>query len=147
ADPPLQILAAAVDGPGTLWTSAPRRNSVRLAIEPHVFHAPAVERAVRHQRQSLHLRLVTGRGPLIVDDRPHRVLDQLALDPPGNLLAHRRIALHRLLHDQPIELRAAIAGHIARRAAHIIFDQLRIRVVDRTTRGALRDRIVLAYQL
>src|SRR5439155_19327231 len=51
------------------------------------------------------------------------------------------------LHDQPIELRAAIAGHIARRAAHIIFAQLRIRVVDRTTRGALRDRIVLAYQL
>src|SRR5260370_1270485 len=57
-----------------LYGRAPPGATRSLAIEPHIFHAPAVERAVRHQRQPLDLRLTTGRRPLIVDDRPHRVL-------------------------------------------------------------------------
>src|SRR5215469_876655 len=55
--------------------------------EPDVFHAPAVEEAVDHDRQPLDLRLAAGREAVVVEDRAGAVFLQLAVDVPDETAA------------------------------------------------------------
>ena len=59
----------------------------RLAVEPDIFHAPAVVLAVYHDGQPLDLRLHAGRGAGVVDDRARPVLLQLLVDVPDEMPA------------------------------------------------------------
>src|SRR6266567_2584417 len=78
-------------------------------IEPDVFHAPAVEHAVRHLRETSYVWLPAGSGLRIEQDRPGDVFSQLALNVPEHLFALRWIALARLLFDQLVNLGIAVA--------------------------------------
>src|SRR6266853_5900325 len=78
-----------------------------LFVEPDVFHAPAVEDAVDHDRQPLHMRLPAGRAAVVKDDRPGAVFRQLPLDLPYQLLALLGVGLDRLPIDQLVQLGTA----------------------------------------
>ena len=100
----------------------------KLFVEPDILHAPAVENAVLHQSQPLDLGLPAGALPHKEDDRAHRVLDQLALDLPHQLLALYWVGLRRLPVDQRIHLGIA-TGIIARRPTRVILIELVIGIV------------------
>src|SRR5262249_42044802 len=91
-----------------------------LAIQPDVLEAPAVERAVHHEGQVLDIGSPAGRTPGIEDDRPRPFLGQFALDCPYQLLAALLIGLHRLLLDQLIDFRIAVAVPIQDRSASVV---------------------------
>src|SRR6516164_7147902 len=83
--------------------------SARLFVEPDVLHAPAVEDAVDHDGQPLDVGLPAGSLAGIKDDGPGADLGQLAFDRPQQLLAPSLVGLDRLLLDQLVHLRVAIA--------------------------------------
>src|ERR1051326_4945345 len=58
-----------------------------LFVEPGVFPAIGAEDAVGTQRDVLDVRLPAGRDAAIGDDRPGKILGQLVLDLPQDLLA------------------------------------------------------------
>jgi hypothetical protein len=74
--------------------SRSRLTTSGLAIEPHVFHAPAVEHAVDRHCQPFHSGMRAGRGTGVENNWAGRVLGQLALDRPNQLAALLRVGLH-----------------------------------------------------
>ena len=98
----------------------PITDAVRLSIQPNILHAPAVEQAVDHDRQSLELRLPAGRKAIVEKDRPRTILLQLPVDVPDKMLALGLIPLSRLLIEELVDLRITIAGVITVRAAGVI---------------------------
>src|SRR4051812_23043075 len=58
-----------------------------LFVQPPVFHAPAVVLAVDHQGDAFELRLPTGRGAQVIDDRPAKPLLQQEVGVLHQLLA------------------------------------------------------------
>src|SRR5262244_1691878 len=87
----------------------------RLAVEPDVFHAPAIVLAVDHDGQTLDLRLHTSCQARVVDDRPRPVFLQSLVNLPNQAPALFPIGDRRLLDEQFFQLRIAIAGIIALR--------------------------------
>src|SRR5467141_211059 len=96
-----------------------RRGGKGLFVEPDVFHAPAVEDAVDHDRQALDPGLLAGPAAAIEDDRPGVVLRQLALDRPQQPLAPVQVGLTRLLLDQLVHLGIAVAIPVDVRTAAV----------------------------
>src|SRR6266404_1172846 len=105
---PLRCSAARL--PGSRAESGP-------LIEPDVFHAPAVEDAVDHDGQSLDVGLPAGSLAGIKYDGAGAVIGQLAFDRPQQLLAPSFVGLDRLLLDQLVHLRVAIAVPVQARTA------------------------------
>jgi hypothetical protein len=60
---------------------------VELSVEPDVFHPPAVEDAVDHDRHPLDVGLTARAARPIKDDWPDVVFSQLLFDRPQQLLA------------------------------------------------------------
>src|SRR5947209_12782350 len=77
------------------------------------------EHTVDHDGQSLDPRLPTGPGAGIKDDRSGALLGELAFDRPEQLLAPPRVAFDRLLLDQLIDLRVAVAVPVQVRTASV----------------------------
>src|SRR5258708_32677808 len=102
----------------------------RSAVEPPIFHAPAIVLAVDHDRDALQLRLPAGCGAEVVDDWPRAVLLPFLIDVPDKALALVLGGLCRLRHEQLFEFRAALAGVVALRAAAVILKELLVRVID-----------------
>src|SRR5215468_4430463 len=100
-----------------------------LFVEPDVFHAPAVVDAVDHQCQPLDLGPPTDPSAIVVDDRPRVVLRQLAFDFPRQGFALLLIGLHRLLVDQLVDCRIAVAVIVSFGTAGVILIQALIGVV------------------
>ena len=101
-----------------------------LPIEPDILHAPAVEHAVRHDRQAFDLRLPARREAVVEQDRPRTVLLQFPVDLPDEAPPLLLVPLHRLLIEQLVDFRVAIAGIIPVRTAGVILVELRIGIVD-----------------
>src|SRR6516165_4097883 len=98
---------AKVSAPAPL--SAGRLCRYRLLVEPDVLHAPAVGNAVDHDRQSFHIGLPAAATSIVKDYRAGTVLGQLAFDFPNQSSARLLIGLCRLLIDQLVDLRIAVA--------------------------------------
>src|SRR5215469_16396033 len=81
----------------------------RLFVEPDVFHAPAVEDAIDHDRPPLDVGLPTRRSAVVKDDRPGAIFGQLPLNFPDQLLALLGVRLNGLPLDQFVDLGTAIA--------------------------------------
>src|SRR6267154_711550 len=117
------------------------------AVQPPIFHAPAIVLAVDHDRRALHLRLPAGRGAEVVDDRPRAILLQFPVDVPDQALALFLVGFCRLLLEQFFELGVAIAGVVALRAAAVILIELLVRVVDATAGVVHADLVVVPRHL
>ena len=70
------------------------------------------------------------REAVVEQDRPRTVLLQLLVDFPDEAPALLLVPLHRLLIEQLVDFRIAVAGVIAVRAAGVILIELRVGVVD-----------------
>src|SRR5882672_6948375 len=88
-----------------------------------------------------------GPGAVVPEDRAGRVLRQLALDRPHQLLALLLIEFHRLLVDHLIELRIAVAVVVALRSTSEILVQGLVRVIDTIPGEIEADGIVPAHYL
>src|SRR5262249_23949917 len=73
---------------------------VASAVEPDVFHAPAIVLAVHHDGQPLNLGLIAGAKPRVVDDRPGTVLLQLPIDVPDQFPARVLVGCGRPFAEQ-----------------------------------------------
>src|SRR5437764_3347774 len=102
----------------------------RSAVEPPIFHAPAIILAVDHDRDVLQLRLPTGCGAEVVDDRPRAVLLQSLVDVPDQALALLLVGFGRLLLEQLLDVAVAVASVVALRAAAVILVEHLIGVID-----------------
>src|SRR5262249_30589014 len=81
----------------------------RLFVEPDVFHTPAVEDAIDHDRPPLDVGLPTRRWGFKKVERPAALFSQLSLNPPP-----QRFALLGVRFDGlPIDHFAALAPEIA----------------------------------
>src|SRR5438045_7120628 len=116
----------------------------RSAVEPPIFHPPAVVLAVDHDRDALQLRLPAGRGAEVVDDRPGTVFLQLLVDLPNQALAFLLIGLLGLPVEHFLQLGIAVAGVVALRAAAVILVKLLVRVIDAAPGVVLPDLVVVA---
>src|SRR4029077_17471670 len=115
-----------------------------LLVEPDIFHTPAVEKAVHHQRQPLHLRIPAGRAAVVKDDRSGAVLRQSPFDLPYELLALFLVGLARLPIDQLVHLGAAVAIIVQLGTASV--KQVEILIgVGPASRTSKSDDIVLAH--
>ena len=85
-----------------------------LLVEPEVFETLAIVDAVDHQRRPLQGRPLTDRAVRKEDDRPGIILDQLPLDLPDQFACASQHRSDRLLIDQLIDFRVAVAGIVAR---------------------------------
>src|SRR5215469_2814034 len=81
----------------------------RLLVEPDVLHTPAVGNAVDHDRQPFHIGLPAAATSIVKDDRAGTVLGELPFDFPNQSSARLLIGLSRLLIDQLVDLRIAVA--------------------------------------
>src|SRR6516165_3176827 len=95
------------------------RLRARLFVEPDVLSAIAVEDAVDHQCQPLHIGLPAGSAAAVEDDWSGAVLCQPAFDLPHQLLALLLVGLDRLLLDQLVDRGAAVIVPIKLRAASV----------------------------
>src|SRR6516225_11635295 len=84
-----------------------------LPLEPHIFNAPTVVLAVDHDGQPFELRLHASCRAGMIDDRPRAVLLQFLIDLPDEVLAPLLIGYRRLLDEQILEFRIAVAGIVA----------------------------------
>src|SRR6266478_495536 len=112
------------------------------AVEPPIFHAPAIVLAVDHDCDALELRLPAGGSAEVVDDRSRAVLLQFLVDVPDQALALLLVGLRRLLLEQCLELAVAIAGVVALRAATVVLVELLVGVVDAAAGVVLADLVV-----
>src|SRR5438094_7811477 len=103
-------------GPGL----RPDLGDTRSAVEPPIFHAPAIVLAVDHDRDVFHLRLPARRGAEVIDDRARAIFLQFLVDIPDQALSLLLVGFRRLLLEQLLELAVAIAGVVALRAAAVI---------------------------
>src|SRR5260370_1298130 len=90
-----------------------------LFVQPYIFAAIAVENAVDHDVRTLDVRLPTGTGAVVKNDRSGDILGQLAFDRPHQLLAPLLIGLGRLLLDQFADFWVTVAVPIQVRTAAI----------------------------
>ena len=90
-----------------------------LFVEPDVLSPGTVKDAVRVDHLVLDPGPQAGAAIGIEDDRPDVFLGQFLFDLPEDLLAPRRVALHGLLFDQPVDLLVAIAVPVDARAAAV----------------------------
>ena len=118
-----------------------------LAVEPHVFHAPAVVLAVDHDGQPLELRLQAGCETGVINDRARPVLLQFPVDLPDEVPAFLSIGQHRLLDEQLLAFRVAISGVVALRAAAVVLEELLVGIVDAAAGIVEADLVVLAGEL
>src|SRR5258708_36042190 len=88
----------------------------RSAVEPPIFHAPAIVLAVDPDRDAPQLRLPAGCGAEVVDDWPRAVLLQFLVDLPDKALALVLVVLSPLRREQLFEVPVATAGVVAFRA-------------------------------
>src|SRR6516165_7320691 len=139
AAPFLVIISAASLGLSLAWPT--------LLVEPDVFHAIAVVDAVDHRGEPLDIGLRASPAARIKDDRQGAVLSQPPFDLPDQLFAFFSVGFGRLLVDQLVDLRIAIAGVVAHRAAHEVLIELLVWVVDAALGAVDRDRVVLAVDL
>src|SRR6516164_6052926 len=95
-----------------------------LAVEPDVFHAPAVEAAVDHDCQPLQLWLHAGHQAAVVEDRARPVLLQFPVDLPDQPPALIPVGHRRLLDELLLQIGVAIAGIVALRSAAVILEEL-----------------------
>src|SRR5262249_38344142 len=102
----------------------------RLIVEPEVLEPVAVVDAVDHHRHALHLGVPAGGLTGVEDDRPGTVLRQSPLDLPHQLLALLPVGLRRLLVNQLVNLRAAIARVVTLRVTDVVLIELLVRIVD-----------------
>src|SRR6516225_10030387 len=116
-------------------------------VEPEVFKAPGIVDTIRHRHQPFDLRPRAIGVLQIEQDRAGVVLGQLALDLPHQPLALLNIGFGRLPSDQVVDLGVAIAGVVALRAAHVVFVQYRIGIVDLGFRNVESDAVVLAVSI
>src|SRR5262249_31540929 len=93
----------------------------RLIVEPDVLHAPAVEQAVDHNRQTLDPGERAGCGTGVKNDRTDHFLCQHSFDLPNEFTAFGGIRLNRLPLDQFVEFRVTIPGVITLCATDVIF--------------------------
>src|SRR5438552_7660883 len=115
-----------------------------LFVEPDVLHAPAVEDAVDHDRQPLHMRLPAGRAAVVKDDRPGAVFRQLPLDLPYQLLALLGVGLDRLPIDQLVQLGTAVTVIVQLPTAPV--DQVETVIgIDSAALAGEADDVVLAH--
>jgi len=84
----------------------------RLFIEPNILHAPAIEQAVNHDRQSFQLGSPAGREAVVVKNRSSTILLQFLVDFPNEISALLWIWLRRLLIEKLVDLGITIAGVI-----------------------------------
>src|SRR5436190_8817641 len=131
----------------TFLFSSPVALAHKLLVEPDVFHPVAVVDAVDHGYEPLDIGLRAGPAARIKDDRPSLVLGEFPFNLPHQLLALFPVGLGRLLIDQLVDLRIAIAGVVAHRPAHEVFVELLVWVVDAALGAIDRDRVVLAVDL
>src|SRR5947207_1484180 len=113
----------------TWYYTRDRSCKASLFVEPHILHAPAVEQAVRHDRQSLQLGVPAGREAVVVQDRSSTILLQFPVDVPYETPTLLLIALHRLLIEQLVHLGITIPGVITVGPAGVILIELRVGVV------------------
>src|SRR5271163_2547281 len=118
-----------------------------LFVEPDVFEAPAIVDAVDHDRQTLDPGLPAGAAGRVKDDRSDRSFRQHPFELPDDLLALFRIGLHRLLIDELVELRVAVAGIVPCGAADEILVEHLIRVIDAGLHRHGANRVVFAHDL
>src|SRR5437899_5577432 len=117
-----------------------------LFVEPDVFHAPAVEDAVDHDRQPLDMRLPAARAAVVKDDRPGAVFRQFALDLPYQLLALLGVGLDGLPIDQRVHLGTAVAVIVQLPTAPVIQVETEVRI-DPAALAGEADDVVLAHDL
>src|SRR5262249_42589172 len=84
-----------------------------LLAKPSILEAPAVEKAVDHNRDPVHRRRPAGPQPVVKDHRARSVLSQPAVDRPDQLLTFCLVGLHRLLLVHLLQLRIAVVGVVA----------------------------------
>src|SRR5262245_10605411 len=106
------------------------RGSLFSLVQPYILVAVAVVGAVDHDGHALDVGMPAGRLPHVQDDRPRHVFLNLLVDLPDELLALLRIALHRLLVEQLLQLLVAIMGVIALGSAGVILVKSLIGIVD-----------------
>src|ERR1700730_13784219 len=133
--------------PPVLFRSQIRPLPAALLVEPDVFHAPAVVDAVDHDREVPDLGVPADSPTVKKDQRLSLVLRPPALDSPNEPLALFLVRFDRLLLDQFVDLRVAIAVVVADPAAGIILIKHRIGIVDQRAGQVERDRVVLALHL
>src|SRR6516225_2715402 len=118
----------------------------RLLVEPDVLHAPAVGNAVDHDRQSFYIGLPAAATSIVKDDRASTVLGQLPFDFPNQSSARLLIGLCRLLIDQLVDLRIAVAIVVQVSAAPV--EQVKVLVgVGPASRQVETDGVILAHDL
>ena len=64
------------------------------------------------------------------EHRPRHVGLELSLDLPDELQALGPIQLLRLRLDEPVDLLVAVVGVVAGRAALVVLEEVRVRIVD-----------------
>src|SRR6516225_9049438 len=99
-------------------------------VQPDVLEAPFVVDAVRHVGPAFEPGLPARRSGRVVNHRPKRGFRQFAFGLPDDLFALFRVGLHRLLVDQLVEFRIAVAGVVARRTGIVVLVEHLVRVVD-----------------
>src|SRR5436189_3604972 len=109
------------------WRSSGQRLGLApvLFVQPEVFETVPVIDAVDHRSVALDIRVPAGAGSVVPQDRPRRILSQLAFDRPDQLLALCGVEFDRLPIDQLVGLRVTIAVVIAlATAAEILIEGL-----------------------
>src|SRR5204862_3487045 len=144
--PPMleRLMNGSRPAPGTSYLRAGRQRSggCRSAVEPPIFHAPAIVLAVDHDRYALELRLPAGGGAEVVDDRSRAIFLQFLIDVPDQALTLLLVGFRRLLLEQLLEIAVAIAGVVALRAAAVILVEHLVGVVDAAAGVVLADLVV-----
>ena len=101
-----------------------------LALEPDVFHAPAVEGAIGHDGQSLDAWLPAGRLSCVIDDWPRPIHLQFFVDLPHQLFPLLLVGFHRFLVEELLNLAVAVARVVALRSTSVVLVKLLVGVVD-----------------
>src|SRR5690348_17292283 len=91
----------------------PPQRDLEISIEPKVLVTEAVVDAVDHHGHPFDLRVPTRRLTGVEDHRPGAVLGQSPFDFPYQPLAFLFVGFDRLLVDQFVDFRTAIARVVA----------------------------------
>src|SRR6516164_5539435 len=75
----------------------------RLFIEPNILHAPAIEQAVNHDRQSFQLGSPAGREAVVVKNRSSTILLQFLVDFPNEISALLLILPRSTVIEKPVD--------------------------------------------
>ena len=118
-----------------------------LPIKPNVFKAPAVEHAVDHEGEPLHVRLSASPVSAVKDDRKGIVRRQLPFDVPYQFLPLIFVGFRWLPVDQVIHLRITVPSVVVLATADIIFVERLVWLIETVLVGAQTDAVILARDL